>query len=350
MAARVLVVGAGPVGAIIAALLARRGSGCAVRLWDKARGPGGRMSTSRSPNNESCSADLGAQYISATPAYWLEHEKFYEELLDRGILYPLQSQVDGMKEYEENIRHFIVPEGTSSLVKYYLQESGAEVLYNHHVQRVHLGDGVVTVENQDGSSACVDTLILTMPIPQILQLQGNLQAMLNADQRRALEMATYSSRFALGLFYNSDADFEFPWTAKYVSDNSVIRYIAVNKKKRSQECGSVGPSLVVHTNVAFGQKYVDEDVNVVQPFILAELNRLLPGLPQHAYGKCHKWRYSQVTRPVGGSAGHMVLSAEPLILCAGDGFTHSNFDGCVKSALSAVEAFKSIFLDGKSGH
>uniref|UniRef100_S4RBD0 Amine oxidase domain-containing protein n=1 Tax=Petromyzon marinus TaxID=7757 RepID=S4RBD0_PETMA len=250
---------------------------------------------------------------------------------------------DGCLVKNERIDGYLMPWHLIISLPSHCVLAGAEVLYNHHVQRVHLGDGVVTVENRDGSSACFDALILTMPIPQILQLQGNLQAMLNADQRRALEMATYSSRFALGLFYNSDADFEFPWTAKYVSDNSVIRYIAVNKKKRSQECDSVGPSLVVHTSVAFGQKHVDEDVNVVQPFILAELNRLLPGLPQHAYGKCHKWRYSQVTRPVGGSTGHMVLSAEPLILCAGDGFTHSNFDGCVKSALSAVDAFKSIF-------
>ena len=40
-----------------------------LTIWDKARGAGGRMSTSRSSNNSECIADLGAQYISVTPEY-----------------------------------------------------------------------------------------------------------------------------------------------------------------------------------------------------------------------------------------------------------------------------------------
>jgi len=45
-----------------------------VSVWDKAQGVGGRMSTSRSPSNPNCTADLGAQYITATPQYLKEHK------------------------------------------------------------------------------------------------------------------------------------------------------------------------------------------------------------------------------------------------------------------------------------
>jgi hypothetical protein len=33
------------------------------------------MSTSRSPHNQLCAADLGAQYITCTPHYGKEHSK-----------------------------------------------------------------------------------------------------------------------------------------------------------------------------------------------------------------------------------------------------------------------------------
>ena len=45
-----------------------------LTIFDKARGAGGRMSTSRSPNNSECTADLGAQYISVTPEYGLKQK------------------------------------------------------------------------------------------------------------------------------------------------------------------------------------------------------------------------------------------------------------------------------------
>ena len=45
-----------------------------LQVWDKARGAGGRMSTSRSPGNSQCIADLGAQYISVTPEYKAVHK------------------------------------------------------------------------------------------------------------------------------------------------------------------------------------------------------------------------------------------------------------------------------------
>ena len=44
----------------------------------------------------------------------------------------------------------------------------------------------------------------------------------------------------------------------------------------------------------------------------------------------------QVTVPYRGAPGHLVLSRQPLVLAAGDGFTHSNVDGCLQSATGAA--------------
>ncbi|XDV44670.1 hypothetical protein PO909_012914 [Leuciscus waleckii] len=91
------------------------------------------MSTSRSPNNPSCTVDLGAQYISATPYYARIHSRW----------------------------------ATS-------HQAGAEVLYDRHVTHIHRKDSGWEVCHKGGASQQFDVVVLTMPVPQILQLQGDV--------------------------------------------------------------------------------------------------------------------------------------------------------------------------------
>ncbi|XP_062382959.1 renalase-like [Sardina pilchardus] len=93
--------------------------------------------------------------------------------------------------------------------------------------------------------------------------------------------------------------------------------------------------------VPFGVEHLEEEKERVQPFIMDELHRLMPDLPPPASVKCQKWRYSQVTRSVADCPGQMTLLSEPLLVCGGDGFTQSNFDGCIESALKVFQVLKS---------
>ena len=54
----------------------------------------------------------------------------------------------------------------------------------------------------------------------------------NADVLRNLQRVSYSSRYAMGLFFPPEASISYPWTAKYVSGNPCVRYIAVDQAKR----------------------------------------------------------------------------------------------------------------------
>lgn len=73
---RVLIVGAGLTGALTAALLRRKfKQQIDITIWEKSRGAGGRMSTSRNNADARAMADIGAQYISATPQYTKSHAR-----------------------------------------------------------------------------------------------------------------------------------------------------------------------------------------------------------------------------------------------------------------------------------
>ncbi|KAM9336316.1 renalase isoform 2-T2 [Symphorus nematophorus] len=284
---RVLIVGAGLTGSLCACLLRRElQNKVHIEVWDKARGAGGRMSTSRPPDPSSHSADLGAQYITATAAYARSHHSLYSELLSSGVLQPLDSLIEGLK-HRDGSRDYMTPLGMCSVVKHFLSQS-----------------------------------------------------VLSVQQKQQLDAVVYSSRYAVALFFPPDVVFSFHWAARYVSDNAVICYIAADARKRNADTPDRGPSLVVHTSVPFGLQHLERDKEDVQPIILQELHRLIPDLPQPISIKCHKWRYSQVLSAVPGCPGHMTLLDRPLLVCAGDAFSHSNFDGCVESALSVLSVLK----------
>uniref|UniRef100_A0A3Q1IUD0 Amine oxidase domain-containing protein n=1 Tax=Anabas testudineus TaxID=64144 RepID=A0A3Q1IUD0_ANATE len=336
---RVLIVGAGLTGSVCACLLRRElQNKVHIVVWDKARGAGGRMSTTRPPDSSSHAADLGAQYITATAAYAQSHHSFYSELLSSGVLQPLRGLIEGLKQ-NNDCTNYVTPLGMSSVVKHFLSQS-ADLFYERHVTGLFRRGASWEVQRKAGESETFDAVVLTMPVPQILQLQGDLGPLLSVQQKQQLDAVAYSSRFAVALFFSPDVVFSFPWAARYVTDSSCIRYITVDSRKRNADDPGRGPSLVVHTSVPFGLEHLERDKEEVQPIILQELHKLLPSLPQPISVRCQKWRYSQVLTSVPDCPGSMTVLEQPLLVCGGDAFSHSNFDGCVESALSMLSVLK----------
>uniref|UniRef100_K7EF18 Renalase, FAD dependent amine oxidase n=1 Tax=Ornithorhynchus anatinus TaxID=9258 RepID=K7EF18_ORNAN len=178
------------------------------------------------------------------------------------------------------------------------------------------------------------------PFPLLLPLSPSPHHLISESQKQQLESASYSSRYALGLFYEAGTEIDVPWAARYISSNPCIRFVSIDNKKRSIESSEVGPSVVIHTSVPFGIKHLEGSSEEVQELILKQLETILPNLPKPVHIKCQKWRYSQVTQAVPSCPGQMTLHLNPLLICGGDGFTHSNFDGCTASALSILEVLK----------
>ncbi|XP_021048424.1 renalase [Mus pahari] len=337
---RVLVVGAGLTGSLCAALLRKETTfPLYLAMWDKAGDTGGRMITANSPHNPRCTVDLGAQYITRSPRYAKEHQQFYEELLAHGILKPLTSPIEGMKGKEGDC-NFVAPQGFSSIIKYYLKKSGAEVFLKHCVTRINLKDNKWEVSTDTGSTEQFDLVLLTMPAPQILELQGDIVNLISERQRQQLTAVSYSSRYALGLFYEVDMKIDVPWSCRYLSNHPSICFISIDNKKRNIESSECGPSLLIQSTVPFGVQHLKSSEADVQKLMIQQLETILPGLPQPVATICQKWIYSQVTNPVSNTPGQVTLHLKPFLVCGGDGFTHSNFDGCISSALSIMKVLK----------
>ena len=371
-----LIVGAGLTGSLTANLLSRALNtvssnkppgppGISVSVWDKARGAGGRMSTHRHPTEPSLYVDMGAQYISRFQSrsdrgaeYEKMKEKFFDELLASQVLAPLSGTIEGERKdlTKAVVGNYMAPQGINSVVKHFLNNSKAQVNFQHQLATVDLDRSTqppkVVCTATNGATMKCDGLILTMPIPQILSLGGNLVQSIDSDIKGKLESVRYSSRYALGLFYSAtssaDSDCQIPlpnWSAKYF-DNPVVRFASWGLGSSNsvdtapQPTTSAGRTLLVHTGVPFGIEHLEDDKSAVKDLILEKLNTLIPGLPQALYSHIILWRYSQVSQAYPETLGCVVLSHDPLVVATGDGFSGSNFENCIWSAMSTLKVIE----------
>jgi len=363
---KTLLVGGGLTSAVTAYLLTKPGQlrNLELCVWDKARGCGGRMSTSRltSTPNSNCSADLGAQYITATEDYAKLHSDYYDDLLANKLLDPLKLPIEGHKTPVDGSINYVCPQGSSSLVKHFFKKAAAQVKFGKKVSKIENNSKQWTVSAEDGDTESFDAIILTMPVPQILELLSNSSQLEYAendtDQKNILSQlkeVKYSSRYAIALLYEceneSDIDvvrskimLENGACAKYITGDSVFRYVSLDNYKRANNPNFRNPvmvplSVVFHTSIPFGIEHIEKTPDEVQPILLDRIEQIFPSWPKPTVVKCQKWRYSQVQHSYAGSPGCVEMLSSPLLLAGGDGFMHSNFDGCIQSAEAIVKTF-----------
>ena len=336
-----LVVGSGITGCITAAMLSR--AGVQVTLWDKAAGVGGRMTTHRHPNDPSSHVDMGAQYITAynredyDSTFQRLRSETFADLTSKGLLSPFVGTIDGEAAgARDGSSHYVSRDGLNSIAKYYLRSTGIDPLTHRCLTQVDIRDGKALCSTATGERHEFDAVVLTMPVPQLLALGGSVMTSLDPSTLAKLQSVTYSSRYALGLFY--DRIVPSTWTAKYVRDSSVLRFLCWDDAKRLSSTPTKSV-LLAHSAVEFGKEYLETDKAQVQDMMLRAVDKEIPNLPMPAHTHLIRWRYSQVTSGYSASPGVEVLSRYPPVVATGDAFSHrSNFEGCLYAAQRTTDA------------
>ena len=76
-----------------------------------------------------------------------------------------------------------------------------------------------------------DSVIVTIPTPQLLNLKGSIQDFL-ASQRPLLDAVQYSSRYAVAMYFEQGVKIDVPWCSKYVTGSPCVRFLSVDSRKR----------------------------------------------------------------------------------------------------------------------
>ncbi|WP_440711398.1 NAD(P)/FAD-dependent oxidoreductase [Herbiconiux sp. YIM B11900] len=291
---QVLVVGAGIAGLACAAAL--RAEGVPVRVVERGRRAGGRMS-GRTLHGRP--VDLGASYFTvpdgsafgAVVASWEEDGLAHPwtdtfTVLD-GSPADARSAADGNSAADE-------PRTTTGPVRYAADhglrsllvdaaealdaDPGADVLFEHDVTQVH-ADGTV-----DGIR--YDTVVLAMPEPQAVRLldpMSPLAARLRPD--------AWEPVLAIVLGYGERA-WPVDLHGAFVDGSALVSFIADDGDRR----GDGAPVLVAHTTSAFAREHLEHPEGAVDA-VTAEVTSLL-GLgdqPRPDWSHAHRWTYARTT-------------------------------------------------------
>ena len=151
--------------------------------------------------------DMGAQYLTRSSE---EAENLIYSLLnDAGVIAPIvdNTAISGMRPEHLVKTHYVASNGLSSVIDYLSRGSNSDIAtsfsYDTTLESITVkycaqkkSNIYAAVGSKLGSKVedTFDTVILTLPVPQLLALEGDVNEMLGSDFRKQLEKVVYSSR------------------------------------------------------------------------------------------------------------------------------------------------------------
>lgn len=310
---RVAVVGAGAAGAVLANALQQQG--VAVEVFDKARGPGGRMATRRHGRH---AFDHGAQYftlrdprLTGLTADWVKAGVIAPWSSSGSAAEPRWVAVPGMNALA---RHLLEPTPVHwrSTVTALARDSGAWRLYDADRR---LGEGF-------------DRVVLALPGPQVRSLLDGLGGW---DGR--LANVAMAPCWAVML-----ADFDAPPKPGPAGgehlDDPQLAWIAHDAGKPGR--AAAGDTWVLHATDAFSRRAFEQPAEHVADGLwqrFAALKGLSERPPGHLVA--HRWRYARVTEPLGEAC---LWSAELGLGACGDWCLGPRVEAALLSGLAMADA------------
>ncbi len=303
---RVAVIGAGLAGAAAARSL--MAAGASVTVFDKGRGPGGRLSTRRAetPLGEMC-FDHGAQYVTATSSSF---SAFLSAAGDAGVAAPWLARLvsidrAGNVDALRGEARWVGLPGMSALVKYAL--NGVEVRQTRRAKRLTGAPGSWTIRFEDGSTeGPFERIALTLPPEQLVDLlarsDGDFARVISGA--RQVEIAPCWTVMA-ATEPGFDPGFD---GAKLLG--GAVRWMALTAARPGGAPGGV----VLQASPDWSQAFLEHDAEAVAR-ILCEEVFVRFGMPQPVWSNAHRWRYAMVTTPAGSAAD---ISDSRTVGCGGD--------------------------------
>ncbi len=282
---RVAVVGAG-----VAGLAAARGfvrAGASVKVFEKARAPGGRISTRRA---EDFAFDHGAQYFTCRDPRFAE---ILEPMRRSGGVAPWQGRIRSLRRgriaalREETERLVGVP-GMSALSR--ALAAGLEVEAQCRIEAVERSERGWTLRPAQGEPAGpFDAVVVATPAPQavpLLEAAPRLHRAVSAVRMQPCWAALVA--FASPLGAALDGAFV---------EQSPLAWAARNGSKPDRPAADCW---VLHATPAWSEANLEDEPEPIGARLLDAFAEALDRkLPAPEWLRTHRWRYASTNQPLG---------------------------------------------------
>ena len=308
-AMRIAIVGAGMAGMSCGQRLSRLGH--EVRLFDKGRGPGGRMATRRMEDGgTTLHFDHGAQYFTARDPRFVEQVAHWETA---GVVARWAAAGEDA---------WVGTPAMNAPLKAMAGELGVQ--FGTRIEQLVRDGESWQIDGEGAPDARFDAVLVAVPAEQA----GSLL------QPHAPAMATLADQTASDPCWTLMAGFEAPLALVQdtLRQRGPIGWAARNNAKpgrASEECW------VVQASPEWSRAHLEDNAETVAAALLAELAEANGGpLPRQLAATAHRWRFAR-----SGTAGEEALwDAEQRIGVCGDWLIGPRVEAAYMSGLLLAEA------------
>jgi len=315
------IIGAGLAGLSCATRL--KSLGFEVRIFEKSRGPSGRMSTR---NAEGWSADHGAQYFTARDPLFLEETNAWIRDGVAASWRPRLSVYDAGQWRESNSsEHRYVGTPAMNSPGNHLAKN-LSIEFNHTIDRIYQQNGkwhIRSLETGDIHQS-FDYLILAIPAPQATTLVRSIDHSIGESISRVNMLGCWT---VMARFTESP---NMPFDAAFIN-NEMISWISRNHSKP----GRTGQETwTIHANPQWSQQWIELDKELATEHIL-ECTKKLGLYCENAEISIHRWRYA--SGAINSGSGFILNAATKLGLC-GDWLNGGRVEGAWLSGQKLANA------------
>jgi hypothetical protein len=327
------VIGAGMSGLTCARTLADHGF--RVSVFDKGRGPGGRVSTRRV--EPGLSFDHGAQYFTARNPHFV---RFVNSWREQGVVAEWGGRVvklgaGAVADTSPQPRYVGVP-GMSAVASHLAAD--LTVRRETRVTTVSRANGVWELTDESGGRyGPFEFLVVTLPAPQTAELIE--------PHPFAADLASVAMSPCWAVLVAFDRRLDVPWDGAFVH-GSPLSWVCRNSSKPGRPTGP--DCWVLHADPEWSAAHVEETPAAVAPRLLAALaDATGVALPPTVHRSAHRWRYS-----LGPDAADRRALYDPeteLVVC-GDWLAGGQVEGAfMAGAAAAGHVLRSVGIASGGG-
>ena len=324
----VAVIGAGISGLMCARTL--QDHGMKVSVFEKSRGPGGRMSTRRT--DEGFQFDHGAQYFTARDERF---RRYVDSWRHDGIVAPWNGRMVVLEagkvtaEKHGTDRYVAVP-GMNSICRHLASD-----LEVHFASKVtapkRIGDQWQLTDDAGGELGSFDSVIVSAPASQTVELLAEVSGL--SDQAKLAKMSgCWAVMLALA------ETLQHPFDGAFVHGSS-LSWIARSSNRPGRS--PLPETWVLHASPEWSESNIERSPADVEAELLTEFWRVIDSpAKQVRYSTAHRWRFALPTMPL---ESRCLFDNEVQIGACGDWCGGPRVEGAFLSGAAAAGRILGLF-------